>query len=113
MVDLVPKLSLDDVGTRYRHLTDLLELWQLGLDVINKYNFGIDRENKRKLEHAIDLLKRHLDTKAGYDTKAINLLPTIEAIPRDPQSIKGGRGTPLRKESYGKEGKQPEELSSE
>src|SRR5579864_1459608 len=95
-IDTLPSQNLDDVGTRYQHLTDLMELWQTGLEVMNKYDFDSDKENKVKLKNAIELLQKHIDNKSGYDFKAWSLRDTIERIPAKAESIEGGRGTPLR-----------------
>lgn len=101
------KQELTDVGTRYEHLTDLLNFWETGLDVMERIKCDSDKERRPKLEGAVELLKKYLDNKSGYDYRAWSLRSAVDSISKDPSAIDGGRGTPLRKEQTGgKKGKQ-------
>jgi hypothetical protein len=97
------KLRLEDVGTRHRHLTELLDLWEAGVDVMDRYNLNSDKDRKKKLESAVELLRKHIDHLSGYDYRAWNIRDEIEHISRDPAKIVGGRGTPLKQPPLGSE----------
>ena len=92
------KLALFEQGTRYQHYRDLLELWQSGLEVLNRYTFSSDVIRKQQLEAGIFLLQKQLDVACGYEGKAWELREEIDSITRNVDTIKGGRGTPLKKE---------------
>lgn len=92
-------LQLTDVGTRYAHLTDLLDLWEAGQSIMSRYAFDIDKMQKAELEAAIRLLRKHIDSLSNYDYKGWNVRDEIEAISRDPQKSVGGRGTPLKEQA--------------
>jgi hypothetical protein len=54
--------SMDDIGPRIQHLIELYEIWQTGLDVLERYDkrapFYIER--KAELEAALKLLFFHI-----------------------------------------------------
>jgi hypothetical protein len=94
----VIKLNLTDTGTRYKHLTELLDLWQVALDIAKRYD-GNDKTRYTKLESAIELLQKHIDNLGQYDQGAWNIRDEIERVSKDPAKIQGGRGTPLKGET--------------
>lgn len=54
--------SMDDVGTRLQFLTELYELWQTGIDILDRYdkhkpNYEVERQ---RLINARDLLYYHM-----------------------------------------------------
>lgn len=71
--------SMDDVGTRLRFLTELYELWQTGIDILERYDKHKPNyeEEKKKLENARDMLYFHMtkDYKSSVDAVRINTLP--------------------------------------
>ncbi len=78
--------SLDDIGTRMKHLTDLYELWAVGLDVIERFDkhspyYG---EKKRELESAMKLLLFHVQK----DYNEQSLKKEIELLPWNAENIK-------------------------
>jgi hypothetical protein len=54
--------SMDDVGSRLDHLTELYEIWQTGLDILERYNkrTSFYTEKKAELEAALKLLYCHM-----------------------------------------------------
>jgi hypothetical protein len=74
-------LGATDVGTRYDHLSDLLELWRTGLEVMKRYDRVREAEKREKnLASAIDLLEKHLNYVSGYDARMPALRDCIERI---------------------------------
>jgi hypothetical protein len=71
--------SMDDVGTRMKFLLELYELWQIGLDILDRYDRSkpFYDEKKKELENATRLLMYHIqkDYKEVEAAAAINLLP--------------------------------------
>jgi hypothetical protein len=54
--------SMDDVGTRIQFLTELYELWQTGIDILDRYDRHSPyyAEKREELEHATKLLMFHM-----------------------------------------------------
>lgn len=71
--------SMDDVGTRLQFLTELYELWQTGIDVLDRYdNHHIDYKEKRaELETACRMLFFHMtkDQPTFRDASIVNRIP--------------------------------------
>lgn len=64
-------LKMTDEGTRYQHLTELLNEWETGLDIIRKrIPKGVqpiaNADRAVKLYWAIDFLKTHIDFRSGF-----------------------------------------------
>jgi len=89
-----------DVGTRYQHLADLLDIWRAALQIIKQMNPAHrgegDANREIMLEHAVFLLEKHIDTITGYKGEWFDLNRMLDSVPKDPTTIKGGRGTPLK-----------------
>lgn len=67
-----PGKKLNDSGTRYAHLTDLLEEWETGLVVlqgrpVNPATIKAWTLKVTQLESGITLLRGHIDAMASYD----------------------------------------------
>lgn len=95
--------QLEDVGTRYLHMVQLLEMWENGLVVLNGHP-TLSTENvkmKPQLEHGIELLRNHIDTMANVKDFLKYKYATMSVNP-DPTKILGGRGTELKDWEYGK-----------
>jgi len=91
--------TLDDEGTRYQHYHELLDRWEEGLEIMNKYSYvnEVDKKKKEKLEAAVELLRTQIEVLANYGNNEIYALTEIDKLPKDPSAIKGGRGTALIK----------------
>lgn len=68
MNDEVPAVSLDDVGSRYIHLAELLEMWEIGIEILverirsTSYASGSDMPARlKKLEAAAETLRGTMD----------------------------------------------------
>ena len=76
--------SMDDTGTRLKFLTELYELWQTGIDILDRYDkYKPNYEEERiKLMNARDMLYFHMtkDYKSSIDAVTINTLPNAKDI---------------------------------
>lgn len=76
--------SMDDVGSRLKFLSELYELWQTGIDILDRYDKDAAHyfEKRAELVHARDMLFHHMhkDYHTGVDASAINTLPKAEDI---------------------------------
>lgn len=72
--------KLTDVGTRYRHLTDLKEDWLTGIEIMGQYGFLTKEEESKRdiLKSAIDMLTRTMDGLAGYADEEWQLRKQID-----------------------------------
>jgi hypothetical protein len=65
--------SLEDVGRRYEHLTDLRDVWEEGLYTLSKirpqYVSKADEILKESLTTAVSLLNKQIDSMAEIDRK--------------------------------------------
>ena len=72
--------SMEDMGTRMQHLTDLYELWNTGLDVIERFDkhSPFYEVRKRELENALKLLCYHLEKDYSENSyrQAVDTLPS-------------------------------------
>jgi hypothetical protein len=59
---MIDSYSMDSVGRRIDHLSDLQELWgfALGLLIAGTYHTEEEREQAAALEIALELLERHM-----------------------------------------------------
>ena len=82
--------SMDDIGTRLRFLSELYELWQTGIDILDRYDKHKPNyeEERKKLENARDMLYFHMtkDYHQSLDAVKINTLPRAEDIKDGPKS---------------------------
>lgn len=76
--------SMDDVGSRLKFLSELYELWQTGIDILDRYDRHKPNyeEEKKKLENARDMLYWHMtkDYKNSIDAVIVNTLLKAEDI---------------------------------
>lgn len=77
--------SMDHVGTRIQHLTDLYELWQTGLDVLERYDkHSAEYETrKRDLETVLRMLRFQMEKSYRDDPYRRN----IDAIGNKPENV--------------------------
>jgi|HubBroStandDraft_1064217.scaffolds.fasta_scaffold11554_6 hypothetical protein len=73
--------SMDDIGSRLQFLTELYELWQEGIEILDKWerNTPFYAEKRKELEIASRLLMYHMekDYKEEVTKKMINDLPAF------------------------------------
>ena len=76
--------SMEDVGTRISHLLDLYNLWNVGLDILERFDKSTPFYDVKKteLESAINLLNWHMekDYKESEYRAIIDQLPKAEDI---------------------------------
>ncbi len=78
--------SMDDTGTRMSFLLELYELWETGLDILERYDQSSPfyEEKKKELEHALKLLAYHMEK--DYQDKAVK--DVIDSLPKHGEDIK-------------------------
>ena len=71
--------SMDDIGSRLKFLTELYELWQTGIDILDRYDKDTTNyfEKRAELVHASNLLYWHMskDYHGGLDAFEVDSLP--------------------------------------
>jgi hypothetical protein len=71
------KKSLEDVGTRWRHIADFQDYLADGLQAVTttlqRYDNSIDAERKKTLEGALKLIEAYQMQMAGYESKKWDL----------------------------------------
>lgn len=87
-MDELSTFKLTDVGTRYLHYVQLIDLFETGLGILKKltYTSTLDIERAKELEIAIKLLKKQLDVMGDYDH--LETMGIINTIPKNPKDIK-------------------------
>ncbi len=79
-VNNLSKVSMDDIGSRMHHLTDLYDLWTTGLDVIERFDkhHPFYEARKKELESALRLLNYHMqkDYSENLYRQAVDTLPS-------------------------------------
>lgn len=97
--DDFPPVKLTDVGTRYTHYRDLLELWECGL-VVLKESCRLDADSKEKtaqLKAGVELLRKQIDIGSGFDSNMYSdqmwsLRKLINSVPHTAQPLVDGEG---------------------
>ena len=84
--------SLQDVGTRYRHLTDLRDLWAEGVETLGSikpaYKTESDTNLLKSLTTAVAMLDKQLEVLTGYSAAEFKMGREInEAI----SDVKSGK----------------------
>ena len=84
--------SMQDVGTRFQFLAELYDLWESGLDILDRYDKHTPgyEDKSKELQTALRLLGYHLekDYNEGEYKKAIDLLPARAEDIKDDNPIK-------------------------
>lgn len=80
----------NDVGTRFRHYSELKDVWEAGLAVIKgrPYHSDLDKKRITEMEEALAFLGRHIDFMVGfepgvYSDALFRLKRRIDAIPAE------------------------------
>lgn len=111
------KAKMEDLGTRYRHLADLQENWNTGLEVTknaNKtYSTPTDRARIATLEGALKLLNAYMDQVSNYTGQQNTFAKTVNDCAPSKQvidAIRQDRAAATKaKESEIEKSKSPEE----
>lgn len=86
-----PVLNLTDVSTREEHYTQLLDLWNGGLEILlsksEASRSAREEDMIEQLTHSIELLKKNMTgSNSGYDDSAYKKL--IDSLPKNATEIK-------------------------
>lgn len=90
--------TLNDIGTRYEHLKDHLDGLLTAVERLKTNSYTqADKDRLIKLSVAAEVLQSTIDAFAGFnDPRAEYYLYRVcNDIPKKPEEIEGGRGTPL------------------
>lgn len=89
--------QLLDIGTRWKHLVDMREIWQCALANLEQIRPGYvttgDKKLKEQLESAVFLIDRQINLMARYDLAKPALMRDINAIPPIPKVEDGNQGS--------------------
>lgn len=89
MSDVV-KPMLEDVGTRYKFLTELQDAWAAAVEIrkqlYERFPTEKDRQRVEELEAAVRTLQAYIDILSDRKNKEYGLRREVDAIPK----IKGG-----------------------
>jgi len=93
--------GMNDIGTRYQHLKDLSDSWEICIDIIKNRPEPMSKDNKERMAKmliAFEVLNITIDSFANYKNpeEEYMLGRSIRMIPKA-EEIEGGRGTPLCK----------------
>lgn len=80
--------SMDDVGTRLKFLTELYDLWQTGIDILDRYDRDTPfyKEKRTELENATRLLYCHMTKDYGKEEEVDRR--TVDSLPHFGDQIK-------------------------
>ncbi len=89
--------SLNDIGSRYDHYSELLVIWEEYVSMMNKRSFlGRDELVKKMgIELAIKQLRMSISAMRGYADQVGEIKAMVDGVPKA-DKIYGGRGTALR-----------------
>lgn len=89
MTETTKPHALLDEGTRFRHLSDLLDLWTDAVEItrssFNKFPNDKDRIRLATCEASVRMLRAYMDALGNWDEKQWGLRDVIERIPRIPR----------------------------
>jgi hypothetical protein len=77
--------SMEDVGTRLDHLSDLHELWSDGVEIMSRgtYQTEFEKQTIEELKIAITLLSRHMTKDYNHS----EIAKEINRIGNDPNKV--------------------------
>jgi hypothetical protein len=92
-------MNIEDVGTRYTHLSELLDLWKSGFEILTKqkedyinthaYFSNVKEMELKDLESAIRMLEKQLDVLTHYDEERYKVRQIVDAIEMEPKDLDG------------------------
>jgi hypothetical protein len=86
---LVKLYSLDDVGTRGEHMTDLYDVWEFALEILTRagWHSGKELDQAQEIKVGLKLLMHHMEAGApsvvAYAQEINNLPKDAKEIPND------------------------------
>jgi hypothetical protein len=77
----IERHSLEDVGTRWSHYSQLLDLWQDGLAIMQEQGIHgeLDKNRADLLTSGIEMLQRHMDSLTEYNSKKYAFMRELDA----------------------------------
>jgi hypothetical protein len=94
--------SLEDIGSRFDHYSELLVIWEEYMQMMSKRTFlGKDELVKLMgLSLACNQLRKTVSGMPGYVEKIGEIKALVDGVPRDAKLIRGGRGSALNSNGY-------------
>lgn len=79
------KQDLNDAGTRFKHYTELLELWKTGEEILDTicdrpYVTEQDQINLERIRIAVALLEEQINILSNYSIKKWDMREEIDSI---------------------------------
>lgn len=94
--------DLDDTGTRYQQYSELIEIWETGIEILERRRIvtRMDQIRVIQLRSAMEMLRLTMSGMGGYHDQVETLQDQINMIPTSQQlaaeKMPGDRGTPLK-----------------
>lgn len=92
--------SLDDIGTRFEHLSDYADALEACADILEKKGLKNQNDQQRyiKFRVAYEVIRTTIDSFSGYSDSRVEyqLYKMLHSIPSEANKIEGGRGTELK-----------------
>lgn len=94
--------SLNDIGSRYDHYSELLVIWEEYVSMMEKRAFlGRDELIKKMgIELAIKQLRKTIMGMRGYSDQVGEIKALVDGVPKDAKLIFGGRGKALSAKGF-------------
>lgn len=87
MDNMLPDLM--EKGTRYQHYMELIDIFSLGIEVLNNASSvqksDTDEKTKVELQHAVNRIQSRMDVLSKYSAKQYGLAAEINKIPKPPK----------------------------
>lgn len=87
MDSMLPDLM--EQGTRYQHYMELIDIFNLGIEVLNNASTvqksKTDDQTKTELEHAVKRIQSRMDVISKYSAKQYGLAAEINKLPKPPK----------------------------
>jgi hypothetical protein len=89
--------SLNDIGSRYDHYSELLVIWEEYVQMMAKRTFlgRIELTKKMGIELAITQLRKTVAAMRGYEDQVGAVEALVDGVSRSAKHIYGGRGSAL------------------
>jgi hypothetical protein len=90
--------SVDDQGSRYKHLSELAAMWEDAVALMEQRNFlgKADLIKVMGMRLGLQQLRSTIAGIAGYSEYVSEIRTLVDSVPRNPDKIYGGRGTAIK-----------------
>lgn len=99
--------SMDDTGTRYIHLAELLEMWETGIEITAErirqmtVTSGSNLPDKlKKMQAAAEILRGTIDGLSHRMDFQMKVAAQVDAVSEHSCLVEGGREAPLKARKF-------------